>query len=105
MSSGEPTAEDHAEQIRGFFSDAMNADTSGESATDAAQSPAETSSSAGGSRVNAGAKPGGRPQASVAARRGPSVHRYNLGTWGTYHAARIAAHSLAGAVRGTSDRE
>jgi hypothetical protein len=105
MSSNEPTAEGHAEQIRGFFSEAMKADTSGESGADAAQSPVETSSSAGGSPVAAGAKPAGRPQASVAARRGPSVHRYNLGTWGTYHAARISAHSLASAVRGTSDRE
>jgi len=105
MSSSEPTAEGHAEQIRGFFSEAMNVDTSGESGADAAQSPAESSSSAGGSPVGAGAKPGGRSHATVSARRGPSVHRYNLGTWGTYHAARIAAHSLAGAVRGTSDRE
>jgi hypothetical protein len=105
MSGSEPTAEGHAEQIRGFLSEAINSGTGGEADTAAAQSPADAPSSADGSRVTAGAKPGGRPQATVAARRGPSVHRYNLGTWGTYHAARIAAHSVAGIVRGTSDRD
>jgi hypothetical protein len=27
------------------------------------------------------------------------VHRYNLGTWSAYHAARIAARSLAGVAK------
>ena len=38
-------------------------------------------------------------RSSAPARRGPSVHRYNLGTWSAYHAARIAARSLASVSR------
>jgi hypothetical protein len=105
MAGGEPTAEGHAEQIRGFFSEAVNGSDSGESGVAAAQSSADGSSSAGGSPVSAGTKPGGRQTAAAYTKRGPGVHRYNVGTWSAYHAARIAAHRVAGAVRGTSDRE
>ena len=48
-----------------------------------------------------GALPDRRPRT----RRGPSVHRYNLGTWTAYHAARIAAGSIAGATRRAADQD
>jgi len=102
----EPTAEGHAEQIRGFLSEAMGADDGGDSGADAAPSSPERSGTDDGSAIGANARPGGRTQSSRPAKSGgPSVHRYNLGTWGTYHVARVAARSLAGAATGTSDQQ
>jgi hypothetical protein len=102
----EPTAEGHAEQIRGFLSEAMEADSSGDNSTmSPTQISAESSDATSASPFSAGAKPGGGARPVSMAKKGPSVHRYNLGTWGTYHVARIAARSLAGAGRGTSDQE
>src|SRR5271163_2194955 len=101
----EPTAESHAEQIRGFLGEAMGVDGSGESAAGSPETATESSGAAGESVVSVVSKPGGSLRPTAMAKRGPSVHRYNLGTWGTYHVARIAARSLAGAARGTSDQE
>jgi hypothetical protein len=98
----EPTAESHAEQIRGFLGEAMGVDGSGESAAGSPETATESSGAAGESALSVVSKPGSlRPTAM--AKRGPSVHRYNLGTWGTFHVARLAARSLAGTARGTSD--
>jgi hypothetical protein len=102
----EPTAEGQAEQIRGFLSEAMEADSSGDNSTmSAPQISAESSDATSASPFSAGTKPGGGARPVSMVKKGPSVHRYNLGTWGTYHVARIAARSLAGAARGTSDQE
>ena len=63
---------------------------------------------AGGSQIQsseAGITPRVASRSSTAARRGPSVHRYNLGTWTAYHAARIAAGSIAGATKRSADQE
>lgn len=38
-------------------------------------------------------------RSAAAQRRGPSVHRFNLGTWGAYHAGRIAAAAVARATK------
>jgi hypothetical protein len=93
--SGGPTIEGHADQIRGAFGDVLgpsSSDAQAESETSEAAVPAQATSvvSGGGS---------GSPRTSAPARRGPSVHRYNIGTWGAYHAARIAAQSLASVSR------
>jgi TrbL/VirB6 plasmid conjugal transfer protein len=102
----EPTAEGHAEQIRGFLGEAMEADSSGDNSTmSAPQISAESSGATRASTFSSGSKPGGGMRPVSMAKKGPSVHRYNLGTWGTYHVARITAHSLAGAARGTSDQK
>jgi hypothetical protein len=100
-----PTAERHAEQIRGFLSEAVSANSSEEPSVGVAQSTSESTSSAGGPTSSATANPGGRARPSVMARGGPSVHRYNIGTWGTYHVARLTARSLAGATRGSTDQD
>jgi hypothetical protein len=101
----EPTAESHAEQIRSFLGEAMGVDGSGESAAGSPETATESFGAAGESALSVVSKPGGSLRPTAVAKRGPSVHRYNLGTWGTFHVARIAARSLAGAARGTSDQK
>ena len=96
-----PTIEGHADQIRGAFSDAMatsSGDAQAESETAESAIPAQTASEAtsGGS---------GSPRTSAPARRGPTVHRYNIGTWSAYHAARVAAQGLAGVSRRANEKE
>ena len=99
--SGSPTIEGHADQIRGSFGDVLgpsSSDAQAEGETSEAAVPAQTTSvvSGGGS---------GSPRTSAPARRGPSVHRYNIGTWGAYHAARIAAQGLASVSRRATEKE
>jgi hypothetical protein len=101
----EPTAESHAEQIRSFLGEAMGAEGSGELTAGSPETSTESSSQAGQSSLSAVSKPGGGLRPTAMAKRGPSVHRYNLGTWGTFHVARLASRSLTGAVRGTADQE
>jgi hypothetical protein len=101
----EPTAESHAEKIRSFLGEAMGADGSGELTAGSPETSTESSSQAGQSSLSDVSKPGGGLRPTAMAKRGPSVHRYNLGTWGTFHVARLAARSLTGAVRGTADQE
>jgi hypothetical protein len=109
--SGEPSLAGHAEQIRGDFSDVMGAPESQEAADDSGvaseqqSSPASAAGSSSGSAAG-GSRPSGSRSSSVrAAKRGPTVHRYNLGTWGAYHAARLVARGVAGTVRGSGDEE
>jgi hypothetical protein len=99
--SGGPTIEGHADQIRGSFSDVMgpsSSDVPAESETSEAATPAQATS-----RVSGGSS--SPPRTSAPARRGPSVHRYNIGTWGAYHAARIAAQGLASVSRRATEKE
>lgn len=96
-----PTIEGHADQIRSSFSDAMgtsSGDAQAESETPEAVTPAQTArvATSGGS---------GSPRTSAPARRGPTVHRYNIGTWSAYHAARVAAQGLASVSRRATERE
>jgi hypothetical protein len=98
---GGPTIEGHAEQMRSSLSDALGAnDTSGETeGTAVAATPAAETALAGARSSSSG---GGR--SSQGARRGPTVHRYNIGTWGTYHAARLVARTVTNAA-GTKDSD
>jgi len=96
---GSPTLEGHADQIRNSISDVMGADNSSEESGGALAVSAEGSGTSQGQSTVATARPNAGSRSSASARRGPSVHRYNLGTWGAYHAARIAARSLAGAAK------
>lgn len=98
LGNGAPTLESHAEQIRRSISDAMGADEPSDENSGAISVPVQNSAvsqvqSAGGSPKSVGIA-----KSSGSARRGPSVHRYNLGTWTAYHAARIAARSVATAA-------
>ncbi len=94
LGDGSPTLESHAGQIRSSISDVMGADESSDESGGAIAVPSQDSvsqvQSGGGSP-----KSGGTAKTSGTTRRGPSVHRYNLGTWTAYHAARIAARSIA----------
>lgn len=105
MYTSEPTVEGHAEQMRGFLSEAIGTDTSEDPSVGVGQSTAPSSASAGGPATSRGASPSGSARSAAMAQRGPSVHRYNIGTWGTYHFARLAARTVAGAAKGASDRE
>lgn len=109
--SGDPSLAGHAEQIRGDFSDVMGAPESQDAGEDSAvaseqqSSPASAAGSSNGSAAG-GSRPSGSRSSSVrAAKKGPTVHRYNLGTWGAYHAARLVARGVAGTVRASGDEE
>ena len=96
-----PTIEGHADQIRSSFSDVMgsgSSDTQPESEATEAAAPAQAASAVSGGSS-------GSPRTSAPARRGPSVRRYDIGTWGAYHAARIAAQGLASVTRRAAEKE
>jgi hypothetical protein len=99
LQHGSPTLEGHADQIRSSINDVMGADNSSEESGGALAVSAEGSGTSQGQSTVATARPNAGSRSSASARRGPSVHRYNLGTWSAYHAARIAARSLAGAAK------
>ena len=99
LQGGPPTLEGHADQIRSSISDVMGTDNSSEESGGALAVPAEGSGVPQNESSVAAAKPNAGSRSSASARRGPSVHRYNLGTWSAYHAARIAARSLAGVAK------
>jgi len=101
-SSGDsPTINGHADQIRGSFSDVMGSDSSNGSAEGEIAPDATSAESTG----TANRESTGHSRASAPARRGPSVHRYNIGTWGAYHAARIAAQGLATVTKQSSEKK
>jgi hypothetical protein len=94
---GGATIEGHAEQMRGSLSDALGGDDTSSGGETTAGSVFAGSNAAsvvgrGGSSTGSGGARSSQP-----ARRGPTVHRYNIGTWGTYHAARLVAHTVASA--------
>ncbi|MDE2466590.1 MAG: hypothetical protein KGO02_23180 [Alphaproteobacteria bacterium] len=99
LQDGSPTLEGHADRIRSSISDVMGTDGSSEENSGVLTVPTEASGTPQSESTVAPARPNAGFRSSAPARRGPSVHRYNLGTWGAYHAARIAARSLAGAVK------
>jgi len=105
LSDGGPSLESHADQIRNSISDVMGPGSAGEESNGALTVAAPD---AGGSQIQssgASVTPKFASRSSAATRKGPSVHRYNLGTWTAYHAARIAAGSIAGATKRSADQE
>lgn len=102
---GSPTLESHAAQIRGAIGDAMGTDEPRDESSAAVAVAAQESQTSGVSTAGGYAKQGVVTKASASIKRGPSVHRYNLGTWAAYHAARIAAGSVAGVARRAGDRD
>jgi hypothetical protein len=105
LGNSSPTLEGHADQIRNSISDVMGASSAGEESSRAITMAAENSGALQSQPSGAGATPRVGTRSSATARKGPSVHRYNLGTWTAYHAARIAAGSIAGATRRSADKE
>jgi len=102
LGSGSPTLEGHAEQIRSSIGEVMGTQNAGDEGSGTLTVPSESSSNILAQPNAAGATPRVATRSTAAVKRGPSVHRYNLGTWTAYHAARIAAGSIAGAAsRGT----
>jgi len=104
IQDGSPTLEGHADQIRSSMSDVMSSDgmgsdNSSEEGSGATSVPTASTGSPQGQPAVATARTIAGSRSSAQSRRGPSVHRYNLGTWSAYHAARIAARSVAGAAR------
>lgn len=96
LGDGPPTLESHAAQIRGAIGDVMGTDeASNEGGAAAASVPAHQTQPSSVPSAGGGTKAGIVTRASASVKRGPSVHRYNLGTWTAYHAARIAAGSIA----------
>lgn len=105
LGGGSPTLEGHAEQIRSSIGEVMGAETAGEEGSGALT---VSSGSSGNELIQSkagGVTPRVVTRSTAAVRKGPSVHRYNLGTWTAYHAARIAAGSIAGATKRSADQE
>ncbi len=97
-STGEPTLESHAEQMRSSIGEAMSADGADEESVGGAMEDQSVSqASVAGNQAMAATPraPRGNSRPSVPARRGPTVHRYNIGTWSAFHAARIATRAVA----------
>jgi hypothetical protein len=105
LNDSAPTLEGHAAQIRSSIGVVMGGEHAGEESRGALTVATENSGGSVMSPSSTGAKPSGASRASIPAKRGPSVHRYNLGTWTAYHAARIAAGSVTGAAKRVADRE
>ena len=100
-SSDSPTINGHADQIRGSFSDVMGSNSSdGPAESETAPDATSAAATSAGNRESTG-----HSRTSAPARRGPSVHRYNIGTWGAYHAARIAAQGLATVTKQSSEKK
>jgi len=96
--------ESHAAQIRGAIGEVLGTDEPGNEASETAVAvPAQEAKTGSVSAAGGSAKPGVVTKASI--KRGPSVYRYNLGTWTAYHAARIAAGSIAGATRRSGEKD
>lgn len=101
---GSPTLEGHAEQIRSSISDVMGADGPSDESNGALAGPAQDSVPVS-AQLGGNLRSGVVTKAAAAVRRTPTVHRYNLGTWTAYHAARIAASSVAGKARQAAENE
>lgn len=102
---GTPTLEGHAEQIRSSISDAIGSDESGDENNSAITVPAQDPEASSVQSRSGSPKSRVTVKPAASMRRGPSVHRYNLGTWTAYHAARIAASSIAGTARQGADKD
>ena len=105
LNTGAPTLEGHANQIRNSIRDAMSANRADEPSS---ETMSASNQGVGSPKTNSrsGARSGiSNSGSGFAQKRGPSVHRHNLGTWGAYHAARIAAGGIARGIRHKTDQE
>jgi hypothetical protein len=105
FNAGAPTLEGHADLIRNSISNAMGTNRVDEASSDAISVSSESSSSSEGDSGSAATKRSSNAGSGGSQRRGPSVHRYNVGTWGAYHAARIAASGVAKVTRSRADED
>ena len=105
LGSGSPTLEGHAEQIRSSIGEVMGTQNASDEGSGTLTVPSESSGNTSAQPNAAGATPKVVTRSTAAVKRGPSVHRYNLGTWTAYHAARIAAGSIAGATSRGKEHE
>ena len=105
FNAGAPTLEGHADLIRNSISDAMGGNRADEASGDAVSVSSDNSSSLQGDSGSAATKRSSNAGSGGSQRRGPSVHRYNVGTWGAYHAARIAATGVARVTRSRTDED
>lgn len=105
FNTGGPTLEGHADLIRSSISNAMGNSRPEESSSEAHSVSSDNSSSSQGDSGSAATKRSSNGGSGGSQRRGPSVHRYNVGTWGAYHAARIAVSGVAKATRSRTDED
>jgi hypothetical protein len=108
-----PTLEGHADMIRSSFSDAMGTSSADESKIESTRGSMQKPDTTQAGTAQAGAAQAGttstatrsesRSGSGASPKRGPSVQAHNLGTWGAYHAARIAAGGVARAIRSKKD--
>ena len=100
--SSSPTAEAHAD----FMRDHLGAAFSDEPANDA-DSSTGGETHGGGVSGQSGARAGGAPGRSGGSASGrrpsrPSIRRYDVGTWGAFHAACLATQAVVGVGRATA---
>jgi hypothetical protein len=103
--AGAPTLEGHADLIRNSISNAMGTNHADEGSSESGSVASDNSSSSQSDAASAATKRSSKAGSGGSQRRGPSVHRYNVGTWGAYHAARIAASGVAKATRSRTDED
>ncbi|MBS1805441.1 MAG: type IV secretion system protein [Acidobacteria bacterium] len=103
--AGAPTLEGHADLIRNSISNAMGTNQADEASGEAGSVSSGNSSPSQGDSGSPATKRSSNAGSSGSQRRGPSVHRYNVGTWGAYHAARLAASGVAKATRSRTDED
>jgi hypothetical protein len=103
--AGAPTLEGHADLIRNSISNAMGTNRADEASSESASVSSDNSSSSQSDAGSAATRRSSKAGSGGSQRRGPSVHRYNVGTWGAYHAARIAASGVAKATRSRTDED
>ena len=103
--AGAPTLEGHADLIRNSISNAMGTNQADEASGEAGSVSSGNSSPSQGDSGSPATKRSSNAGSGGSQRRGPSVHRYNVGTWGAYHAARIAATGVARATRSRTDED
>jgi len=94
-----PTAEAHADFMRGNLAAAFSAEAAGDEASGTG-GQTQSDSSFGQAGASTGST-GGRSGPSSSGRRpsGPTVRRYDVGTWGAFHAARLATQTVVGGGR------
>jgi hypothetical protein len=103
--AGAPTLEGHADLIRNSISNAMGTNHADEASSEAVSVSSGNSSPSQGDSGSPAMKRSSNAGSGGSQRRGPSVHRYNVGTWGAYHAARLAASGVAKATRSRTDED
>jgi hypothetical protein len=94
---GAPTAEAHADFMRDHLGAAFS-EAPANGAGSSTSGETQAGSSSGHSGSIAGGPSGHGPSASGRSNR-PTVRRYDVGTWGAFHAARLATQTVVGGGR------